>query len=666
MALAIGYNIEFLDKFSAVANRVNKKFDRIRRHAKQATTSVDRFKRKLSAIAIAAKRTTLANNRLGDSFDAVRNKALQFLAIGFALALPIRKAIQFESAMSDVRKVVDFDTPQQFKQFGDDIVEMTKKIPLAATELAAIATAGGQFGLKVKQLPNFINQVAKASVAWDISTEDAGQRIAKLANVLNTPIAKINETSDAINHLSNNMAHNASQLLEVTVRGGSAGKMFGLTNDQIAAMGSSLLALGLRQERAGTTMTIMFRKFNEIAQEDKIFKRDYMKSPQDAINNYLQKIADIKDPLKRAAFITDKFGDEGARGINKIVGSMDKYKGALALVANKTDFLGSVQAEYDIRLETTANNLQLLVNHVEALAVAIGNALLPAVNVIAKVLIVLIQPLLWMAKNFPILTKAVALFGAALAFEKIVVIAWTLAVKLSTMAVAQNSVVLRANLILTRLMSVAISWNTIKLVANKVVTIALTKARWLFSLATIANTKALGINSMSMLMNAKRIGFLKVVTMGITRAFGFMRAAIMVLGKTGPLIAISALVASIMFMLKKINDFLDTIKGMSFGEVVKNMGVGIKASLGFEDKELTAIKEKIRLLDEQRANNPNFNKILSEKTPENLAKAEVNGSVQSKVVVEATQGTKVKSVETQTTGMVRDLGPGMVQAGQGA
>ena len=411
MAFSIGYKIEFLNRFSAVGVKLDKAFNAIGRNARKASNKIRGFNNNLDKSERKAKKATM-------TFESLRNGLLGIAAAGFAIALPIRQAVAFESAMSDVRKVVDFDTPKQFKEFGKDILNLSKIIPLTAVELSDIAAAGGQFGLKAQQLPGFIKEVSKASVAWDISTQDAGQSMAKLANVLNEPIGKISETSDAINHLSNNMAHNAAQLLEVTLRGGSAGKMFGLTTQQIAAMGSSLLAMGIRQERAGTTMDIMMRKFTEIAREDRFFKRDYMKSPQDAITKYLEKIAAIEDPLKRAAFITDKFGDEGARGIKKLVGSMDKYKLALDLVSKSTNFLGSVQKEYNIRSKTTGNKLKILKNNATALSVTFGTALLPIVNLLATALIAIIKPIQWLFTEVPSLAIAITVLAGAFLVAK--------------------------------------------------------------------------------------------------------------------------------------------------------------------------------------------------------------------------------------------------------
>mgnify|MGYP002691401850 CR=1 FL=1 len=59
-------------------------------------------------------------------------------------------AIKFESAMADVKKVVNFDTPAQFKEMGDDILKLTRTIPMAGEEIAAIVAAGGQSGVARK------------------------------------------------------------------------------------------------------------------------------------------------------------------------------------------------------------------------------------------------------------------------------------------------------------------------------------------------------------------------------------------------------------------------------------------------------------------------------------------------------------------------------------
>jgi hypothetical protein len=50
----------------------------------------------------------------------------------------MKAAIDFESAMVEVRKVVDFETPAQFKAMAEDVLKLSTRLPIAAREIAAI------------------------------------------------------------------------------------------------------------------------------------------------------------------------------------------------------------------------------------------------------------------------------------------------------------------------------------------------------------------------------------------------------------------------------------------------------------------------------------------------------------------------------------------------
>lgn len=63
------------------------------------------------------------------SREKMRSEVMGVVAAVGTVIMPIKVAMDFESSMAEVRKVVDFDTPQQFKQMGDDLLQMTHRIP---------------------------------------------------------------------------------------------------------------------------------------------------------------------------------------------------------------------------------------------------------------------------------------------------------------------------------------------------------------------------------------------------------------------------------------------------------------------------------------------------------------------------------------------------------
>ena len=56
----------------------------------------------------------------------------------------------------------------------------------------------------------------------------------------------------------------------------------------------------------------------------------------------------------RSATISQIFGDE-ARGLAPLIGNLNLLRGALGLVADEADYLGSADKEYAERAKTTAN-----------------------------------------------------------------------------------------------------------------------------------------------------------------------------------------------------------------------------------------------------------------------------------------------------------------------
>jgi TP901 family phage tail tape measure protein len=115
-------------------------------------------------------------------------------------------AMAFESAMADVRKVVDFATQDGPAELAATLERLSRTIPLTAEGLAEIAAAGGQLGLGADALPGYVETVAKAATAFDMLPDAAGTAFAKLADVYAIPIQQIGGLGDAVNHLSHNTA----------------------------------------------------------------------------------------------------------------------------------------------------------------------------------------------------------------------------------------------------------------------------------------------------------------------------------------------------------------------------------------------------------------------------------------------------------------------------
>jgi len=386
---------------------------------------VDRASAPARALGATLRRLNEAQIRNNAALGAARMQMLDAVGAGYALAkalgAPITAAIEFESAMADVKKVVDFPTPQAFADLSRDIIELSKRVPMAATGLAAIAAEAGAAGIPREEIAAYTEMVAKLGVAFDMTADAVGEDMTKIKTALGLSLSETSALADAINHLSNSMASKAPQIVDFMKRVGSSGRQYGFTAEQTAAIGSAMIAAGADADVAATSFRNVGRALTRGNQVSKAqagaFKRLGLTSM--GVTKAMQKDADgtFRDVIERirklpkhlqASTISQIFGDE-ARAIAPLIDNLELYDNALQLVAERANYLGSSQKEYDARAATTANNMQLLRNRFAALGITIGAALLPALNDAIKSLGPLIDRVAKLAEQYPGLTRALVL-----------------------------------------------------------------------------------------------------------------------------------------------------------------------------------------------------------------------------------------------------------------
>ncbi|WP_353287152.1 phage tail tape measure protein [Wolbachia endosymbiont (group B) of Gerris lacustris] len=216
-----------------------------------------------------------------------RAQMMDAVALGLTLAAPLKAAISFESAMADVKKVVKFEDTDVngLTKLGETLKEMSRTIPLSAAELAQITASGGQLGIKAKDLTTFTDTVAKMATAFDMSAEEAGDAIAKLSNIYQIEIGEMANIGDAINHISDNTAAKAKDIIPALNRIGGTARQFGLTAVEAGALASSFISLGKTPEKAGTAINAMLSKLQTASKQGGNFQKAFQQLKINANTN---------------------------------------------------------------------------------------------------------------------------------------------------------------------------------------------------------------------------------------------------------------------------------------------------------------------------------------------------------------------------------------------
>lgn len=300
-------------------------------------------------------------------------------------------AIKFEEAFADVRKVVD-GTPGQLQKIRSEIIGMSKQLPVTAEGIASIYAAAGQSNVPLHELGRFAEMATKVSVAWDTSQSETGEALAKIKTQLNLGVDGLGLYADAINHLSNNTASAAPDLVDFAKRVASNGKMFGYQETQTLAFGASMISAGAQSEVAATSFRNMGRALVRGEQATKAQRQAFKALGLDAVNtaksmqkNALKTTLDVFERIQalpewqRASIASALFGDE-ARALLPVIADTRELRRQLALVGTEANYSGSAFEEYLVRSETAANALQLIGNKIRGIGIGIGDSWLPTIK----------------------------------------------------------------------------------------------------------------------------------------------------------------------------------------------------------------------------------------------------------------------------------------------
>jgi TP901 family phage tail tape measure protein len=379
-------------------------------------------------------RLSQQTNGWAEALGQVKGSLAGLAAGGAGLVAASKQALEFESAMADVRKVTNL-TEAEFADLSSRIKDMSTQVPIGADALAGMAAQAGQLGIAGRDIDKFTLLAAKMATAFDMGAEQAGESIAKLKNIFQLPLDDIERLGDAINTLGNNTAAREKDIVEVLSRVGGMAKQFGLASDQVAALSAAFIALGKPPEVAATAINALLGKLQTANVGSKEFKaalgdlgisaeqlaKDIADKPQEALTGFLATLQKL-DNQSRAETLKRLFGQEYQDDIALLVGSLGEYEKSLGLIADKQSVAGAMQAEFAARMSTAGAQLERLKNSVEVVAINLGSAFLPAINAVASGLVDATKAVADFVEKFPNISAAagvVATLAAGLAGLKV-------------------------------------------------------------------------------------------------------------------------------------------------------------------------------------------------------------------------------------------------------
>jgi TP901 family phage tail tape measure protein len=309
-------------------------------------------------------------------------------AIGYA----INAAMDWESAVAGVAKTIEGDVTA----ITDAILEMSTRIPVAATELAAIAEAGGALGIAKEDILAFTETVAILSVTTDLTSEAAATALGHLRTTLKLTGQDFADVADVLVYLGNNGASTESQILGMAESIAGAANIVNASKEDVLAWASAIANTGEEVEAGGSAiqrfwlgsfktvqaggkgLKLMAKITGQSADQ---FKEAFGKDATATLANFISKLGELSQAEQLATIEALGFKDiRITRALLKLLANTDNLAQSYADVEKAS---GAAGEEAEKRFATTASQVQLLKNNIQSAAIVIGSELLPLVNELA-------------------------------------------------------------------------------------------------------------------------------------------------------------------------------------------------------------------------------------------------------------------------------------------
>ncbi|ECQ5455094.1 phage tail tape measure protein [Campylobacter jejuni] len=524
-SIGIGVILGLAIKNASAVGKVVKDFSNLEKIAAKTKLGISGLQKELNTLKLNANlRAELKAQRKGlqDELFSLGN-----IISGGIVGKSIKVGIDFESAMADVKKVTDLSEGHTLEGLKQDILDLSKKLPMTAEEIANIVAEGGKLGLASKEALEFGKTATAMGVAFEMSANEAGEAIGGLMANLQTDVKGIKDLGDSINYLADKGSSDAKNIVNIVSRIGGMGNLIGLQRENMAALAATLDEVKIPAEVAGTAISSMFTKlstadalgakaeeaFSQLGLSGEFMKKALNRNSQEAINILLSRIKTL-DKESQIGVITNIFGNDSGtiRAMATLVNGYDRYQELLKMT-NSEEKKGSMDKELINKCETTASILKILGNNISALAIKFSDALLPVVKLVASGFSFVIDIVDTLLSKFPVLSTIVATATTVFLLAKPAVLAY---------AIAKNylkdcTILLKSALIKTRIHLLAFRNSCIlsnitlkaKTVTTTIYTTSLKALSFVLGgLNKVFKAVAIGIRVLSMAMMSNPIGLI--------------------------------------------------------------------------------------------------------------------------------------------------------------
>lgn len=381
-------------------------YDRLTREILKAEDQLKGFEGELASMnskfTTAGKSIEAAGGKISNAGEKIGNvgKTLStrvtapIVAAGVAVG---KAAIDFESAFAGVRKTVDA-TEEEFAMLEEGIRQMAKELPASAVEIAGVAEAAGQLGIKTENILGFTRVMIDLGESTNMSAEEAATALARLANITGMPQTEFDKLGSVIVDLGNNFATTEKEIVDMGLRLAGAGAQVGMTEAEVMSFAAALSSVGIEAQAGGSAFSKVMvemqlatetggQKLEDFAAVAGMsadeFKTAFQEDAAGAIIAFIGGLSSAEERGQSAIGILDEMGITEVRlrdALLRASGASDVFSDAISTGTAAWKENTALTNEAEQRYKTMESQLRILKNNFVDVAISLGEQLMPHVE----------------------------------------------------------------------------------------------------------------------------------------------------------------------------------------------------------------------------------------------------------------------------------------------
>ncbi len=335
---------------------------------------------------------------IGKSFANVGKMAT--VGLSLPIALGFRKAVKsssdFETAMTGVRKTTEF-TDSEFAKITKSIRGMSKVLPAGTTEIAKVAEAAGQLGIKKEKLLDFTKVMLDLGYSTNLSAETGAVALSRFANITQMSQDDFSRLGSTIVDLGNNFATSEAEIVNMGLRLAGTGAQVGLSEAQILGLATAMSSVGIKAEAGGMAFSRVMQRMHSavVSGSEKLqgfasisgmtaeqFSAQWKADPQVAIAEFIKGLGKAQEQgldtvtmLKDLGIASIRESDSLTR-LAKAGGLLDN---AFEKANTSWDENIALAREADLFYATFESRMEVVKNRLKDVGIEIGDRLKPMV-----------------------------------------------------------------------------------------------------------------------------------------------------------------------------------------------------------------------------------------------------------------------------------------------